>query len=113
MHRINYAGDSLLTGTAIAHAVLHYAKELALEGASDTVEIPTIGEAGQRETVELLIGPASELFATSERSSFPDPEESAVLQELAARVEKLGRGDASAPLDASELPRDIHGIDEF
>ena len=44
MDRIHYAGDSILTGTDIAHAMLEYARALAQVGSSATVEIPTVDE---------------------------------------------------------------------
>ena len=70
MDRIHYAGDSILTGTDIARALLAYAQALAVAGTSATVDIPVVNERdGSIGRSELLIGPASQL--TGERLSGP------------------------------------------
>ena len=60
MDRIHYAGDSVVTGSAIARAVLEYAKALAKANQSETVEIPTLASDGSISRSTLLIGPASQ-----------------------------------------------------
>ena len=66
MDRIHYAGDSVVTGSAIARAVLEYAKALAKANQSETVEIPTLASDGSISRSTLLIGPASQLIADVE-----------------------------------------------
>ena len=66
MDRIHYAGDSVVTGSAIARAVLEYAKALAKANQSETVEIPTLAPDGTISRSTLLIGPASQLIADVE-----------------------------------------------
>jgi hypothetical protein len=66
MDRIHYAGDSVVTGSAIARAVLEYAKALAKAKLSETVEIPTRAPDGSLSRSTLLIGPASQLIADVE-----------------------------------------------
>ena len=65
MERIHYAGDAVTTGTAIAHALLDYARALALVEASDTVEIPVVHDDGSVARATFLIGPASQLITES------------------------------------------------
>lgn len=65
MERIHYAGDSVLTGTDIARALLDYAHALALADRSDTVDIPVRREDGTVGTANMLIGPASQLISES------------------------------------------------
>lgn len=72
MDRVHYSGDSFLTGTAIAHALLDYAQALAESGASATVEIPTINSDGTRVRSEILIGPASQLRSSAEDAEFDE-----------------------------------------
>ena len=73
MDRIHYAGDSILTGSEIAHALLEYAQALAVAGTSATVVIPVVDEHdGSIERSELLIGPASQLISDTEQSPHPD-----------------------------------------
>jgi hypothetical protein len=82
MDRIHYAGDSCVTGTAIAHALLDYSQALALANTSATVAIPTVNDDGSAGRSEFLVGPASQLV-TAEVSS-PHPE--VVDEELVARM---------------------------
>lgn len=63
MERIHYAGDSVLTGSELAHALLDYAEALALKGSSATVEIPSRLDDGSIGTANFLIGPASQLVS--------------------------------------------------
>jgi hypothetical protein len=113
MDRIRYAGGSLITGSAIAHAVLEYGKTLAQERVADTVRIPTIDENGRPGSAELLVGPASELVSISEESPHPEIEDEALIADLRERTSGAERGDAAGALDESELPRPVTGLDEF
>jgi len=63
MKRLRYAGGSILLGDAVAHAILGYGRDLALAHASDTVMIAGRNEEGGRSEGEMLLGPASQLFA--------------------------------------------------
>ncbi|HYI34033.1 MAG TPA: hypothetical protein VEX88_11280 [Glaciibacter sp.] len=87
MDRLHYAGDSILTGTLIAEAVLEYAHALALAGTSATVVIPTINEDGTHGRSELLVGPASQLISDTEDSEYDE----VIDGELVARM----RGEAA------------------
>jgi hypothetical protein len=82
MDRIHYAGDSILTGTEIAHALLEYAQALAVAGTSATVEIPVVERDGSIGRSELLIGPASQLISDTEESPYED----AIDHELVTRM---------------------------
>jgi hypothetical protein len=72
MDRIHYAGNSVLTGSAIATALLEYAEVLAKAGTSATVDIPILEEDGSVGRSKLLIGPASQLIADAEESEFEE-----------------------------------------
>ncbi len=61
MKRILYSSGSVLTGDDVAHAVALYATSLARAGAADLVRIPVIKD-GLPGTVEIVIGPASQLI---------------------------------------------------
>lgn len=86
MERISYAGDDLLTGTAIARAVLAYAEALATREASATVEIPVRLSDGSVEHASVLIGPASQLIS---RTVPDDGHEELVDEELVDRIVTL------------------------
>lgn len=85
MERIFYAGDSVLTGTEIARALVAYAEALAMKEASATVELPVRLPDGTTGRAALLVGPASQLLSQTE----PDGGEEIVDEELVARLRSL------------------------
>ena len=68
MDRVHYAGHSVITGTAIAEALLDYAQALAQADGSATVEIPTLNDDGSPGRSEILVGPSSQLISDAEAS---------------------------------------------
>ncbi len=72
MDTIHYAGDSVVTGTEIARALLDYATALAQAATAATVDIPVIDAGGGEGRWEVLVGPASQL--TSRRIDWDGPE---------------------------------------
>ncbi len=61
MKRITFPGGSIVTGSAVADALLTYVTELAHDANSVSVEIPVLEANGAISTHTLLIGPASQL----------------------------------------------------
>lgn len=61
MERIHYAGGVLLTGSAIADAIVDYAAALAARRTAASVDIPVRTDDGRTARAHLLIGPASQL----------------------------------------------------
>lgn len=91
MQRIFYAGDSVLTGTDIAQAVLAYAQALAGKQSSATVHIPVVLSTGERGDASILIGPSSQLFSeTPEESSATELTDDALVQHLTELTLSLG-----------------------
>lgn len=72
MKLIHYAGDELITGDAIADAVLDYAAALARTEGSVTLQIPVRLPDGRQSEAKLLIGPASQLVALTSESEFAE-----------------------------------------
>jgi hypothetical protein len=66
MDRVHYAGDSVLTGTSIARALMEYAETLAKAGTSATVDIPIRLPDGTLGRSKFLIGPASQVVSDAE-----------------------------------------------
>jgi hypothetical protein len=89
MDQIQYAGNALVTGSKIAHAVLAYAQALASNGDSATVTIPVLHEHGSVVTAEILIGPASQLIAEPYESTSPELEDADVVERLNEATAKL------------------------
>lgn len=91
MDRIHYAGDTVLTGSDIAHALLEYARALAQAGTAETVEIPTVNEQGEHVKAEILVGPASQLISHEEEVPFDEVIDGPLVAELRRRTENLQR----------------------
>ncbi|NQX13765.1 hypothetical protein HQQ80_19220 [Microbacteriaceae bacterium VKM Ac-2855] len=90
MERISYAGDSVVTGTAIAHALLAYAEALAMNEASATVELPILLEDGTLGRASILIGPASQLISRTEPGDAEEITDDALLDRLVTTTAALG-----------------------
>lgn len=112
MKRVVYAGGSFLTTDELADAVLELTAALGRHGTADMVIVPTAtGVEGS--TIEIVIGPASQLTAITEDSSLPIPEPGEELAAIRARIASLGPvrpvidGDSSAsvvPDEYNEFP---------
>jgi hypothetical protein len=79
--RIIYAGESLVTSSRIADALLDYARRVVLARTSVAVHIPVLEDNGTVEEHTLLLGPATQigsrgvtgLSAKEEGERFPAP----------------------------------------
>jgi hypothetical protein len=94
MHRIHYAGNSLVTGSSIAHALLAYAQVLAAHSDSATVTIPIMHPDGSVANAEILIGPASQLVAETYETADPELEDPDVVDSLTSAASRLTGGPA-------------------
>jgi hypothetical protein len=100
MDRIHYAGDSFLTGTEIANALVDYAQALAQVSASAAVELPVVHDDGSLGRVKVLVGPASQLVASSEPSEFDEVVDDGLVMHLgveAVRIRHYGSASPSPP----------------
>lgn len=91
MDKLTYAGEHLLTGSAIAHALLEYAQALAGTGEAATIRIPTVDPAGDAGWAEVLVGPASQLVTVRIETDLPEPVDPELVEELASRTAGLRR----------------------
>lgn len=89
MDRIHYAGESILTGTEIARALLEYAQALAGAVQSDTIDVPIVSAEGATVAANLLLGPASQLFTETEPGDGPELEDTALVADLHRRAALL------------------------
>ena len=97
MYRLHYAGDSIVTGTEIARALLDYAQALAQAGTSSTVDVPTLNEDGSPGRPEILIGPASQLIADAEISGFDEVVDEALVAYMRGEATRLRNFGTHAP----------------
>ena len=101
MDRIHYAGDSVLTGSDIAAALLEYARALAERDASATIDIPNRSDDGSLGRSTFLLGPASQLVTDAEESEYDEVIDTELVLEFrrktAALVSNTVRPDSDPP----------------
>ena len=100
MDHIHYAGDTLLTGSEIAAALLEYAQALAGAGSSDTVEIPVRTSDGLEQRATFVIGPASQLVSIAAAHAGPELEAPDVVELLRHKAASIGTPTAMPEKDS-------------
>ncbi|MEO5921317.1 MAG: hypothetical protein ABIQ01_09260 [Pseudolysinimonas sp.] len=63
MMRVHYSGGSFLAATDVATTVLDYSAALANAERAQLVGVPAIDVDGNPEVIQVLLGPASQLYA--------------------------------------------------
>lgn len=109
MFQVTYAGATFFTGTDLGRAIIRYARALALKDRADTVDLPGLLEDGSPTTVELLIGPASQLVLLEVESSQPEPPASESVAELEHRIQLL-EAPTAVPMrkgDSEQFPSEL------
>lgn len=89
MKRIIYAGSEFLTGDEIAVALLRYSAALAEVGDAETVTIPALEDDGSIGSVDLLVGPASQIVAMPAGRGETELIDDGIIAELDARTRRL------------------------
>lgn len=97
MDKITYAGESFLTGSAIAHALLDYAQALAQTASSAMVPIPTVDERGLQSQSEILLGPASQILSTTISTEMAEVEDEALVTRLGHAADRLRQEGPPSP----------------
>ncbi|MCA5924773.1 hypothetical protein [Curtobacterium oceanosedimentum] len=92
MKFVVYGENKVMTGDAIAEAVLAYAAALGENGTTDIVEIPTSDEHGVGVATELLLGPASQVMVEPAPDDDLEPEDEDLVNELTRRTAEVGGG---------------------
>lgn len=102
MMRMTYAGGEVLTGHAIAQAVIDYAAALAEADMATTIEIPGRTAEGVTGTFGILLGPSSQILVepTDDAEEIEDPE---LLDELRRLTRVLTDPPPIAPAEAGDL----------
>ncbi|WP_400995818.1 hypothetical protein [Agromyces sp. GXQ0307] len=89
MERIHYAGGELLTGSAIAGAIVDYAAALASRRSAASVDIPIRTADGSTTRAHLLIGPASQLLTEPVETDDDELEDEELVSRLQAATSAL------------------------
>lgn len=86
---IHYVGDALLTGDAIADAMVHYAEALALKNSSAAIDVPVRFTDGRIEPASFLLGPASQLIAVSADSEYEEIVDDELVRRILLETQRL------------------------
>ena len=89
MDRLYYSGDSVLTGSAIAQALLEYASALADVREAATVRIPTRLPDGSTGHSTVLVGPASQLITDEQPGEHDELVDEQLVAFLRSETRKL------------------------
>jgi hypothetical protein len=109
MKLIHYAGETLLTGDAIADAVLKYASALASCEESATIAIPVRLSSGAIADANLLVGPASQLVAVPQESALGEIVDEALLARIDREVGLLSNGRPQTEIPSNGSAHTIEG----
>ena len=104
MKSVTYAGLTFATADVIADALLQLAAALGQNEKAETVEIPVIEEDGRPNSVQLVIGPASQFISRHIDSPYDDPQDVKLVDDLVKRTRLLDLPRASA-VTAAEFDR--------
>ena len=101
MMRLDYAGGTIFTGTAIAHALLRYAAALARADDAVSIKVPGRTTDGVEGDFQILLGPSSQILVepTDDPDDFVDEE---FLADIEQRIGLLERPPYVLPWD--EVP---------
>ncbi|HEV7956382.1 MAG: hypothetical protein JWL94_528 [Microbacteriaceae bacterium] len=111
MKSIHYAGGELLTGDAIADAVVQYGEALARRETSAAVDIPVRFPDGRIEQASILLGPASQVIAIPERGDFEELVDDGLVDRLRRDARNLGDSKPAVDDDDKSGPIDFDDFD--
>jgi hypothetical protein len=112
--RISYAEDHVVTGDAIADAVMAYAQALAMCGRSDTIDLPGLDAHGVRRRFRILVGPASQMLTSDVRPEDDDAgdgdiTDDALVDDLLARTRDVAGASPQPVAVGDEVVVDLDG----
>ncbi|WP_374945826.1 hypothetical protein [Agreia sp.] len=104
MKRILYSGGAVMTGDHLADAVLEYASELARQESSDTLDVPSISDAGVAGHTQLLLGPASQFVVEEVETDVDDPFDAELVETIAEKTRHLQAPKPVASTSTADYP---------
>ncbi|WP_411698119.1 hypothetical protein [Conyzicola sp.] len=96
MKQVTYAGTSFITGTAIADSLLSLVAALGASNGSASVHVPALDAEDRPTSVDLVIGPASEVVAIEIQGAAPELIDEAAVEALDHQARALMRPQAVA-----------------
>lgn len=90
MKRVAYGGESFITSDDGAAALLDFAASAAMSGVAEVVTLPSVLPDGRVVSVNLVIGPSSELITSPVETTLAEPDTVAAAAALRERATQLG-----------------------
>jgi hypothetical protein len=106
MHEVSYAGGTFVTSDEVAEVLIEYAAALANADRAASVDIPVTGLATGDSSLQLLVGPASQLMSSPTEVEGSIDGGEAFVAEMRVRIDKLQRG-WSGPSSSSTYDWDL------
>ena len=99
MKSVSYAGHEFSTADDVADALLRLAAALGQNEKAETVDIPIVEEGGVPNSIQLVVGPASQFVSRHIESPYDDPDGTATVLYLDQRTRAFDvpRAGAVAP----------------
>lgn len=110
MKRIFHPGGSIVTGSALADAVMLYAEALSNRRETDMVDIPVLSDDGILGRAQFLIGLSSQLMSVTSSDAATELLEETTTEAL---HDKVQAGSAPVSLAWAGAPSGSPQFDEF
>jgi hypothetical protein len=111
MKQVTYAGTSFVTGSAIADSLLALVAALGVTSGTASVKVPALDDNNDITSVDLVIGPASEVVAIGVTTSAPEIIDADIVRDLDDRVRALAHPRAVASSDDLDRVWDVPDLD--
>jgi len=113
MKRVSYAGESFLTPDTVADALVDLTAALGRVQKAEAVELPALDEHGRNLAVRLVIGPASQILAVHEDTTFAEPDVGDTVERLQAKTRQTDARNVAivAPAPAAAAFFDLDDVD--
>ena len=85
MKRIFHSGGSVVTGSDLADAVMHYAESLSGRSQFDVVDIPVVSDTGEPGRAQILVGGSGQLVSVTSESLARELIETETIHDLQQR----------------------------
>ena len=104
MKQITYAGMTFVTGTDIADALLSLVAALGDSATTASVRVPALDRDKAITTIDLVIGPSSEMVASLVDTTDDELLDPAAVSVLDSQTKSLWRPRATAATSVDSLP---------
>ena len=111
MKQVTYAGTSFITGNAIADSLLTLVAALGATSGTAEVHVPALDDELRVTSVDLVIGPASEVVAVGIASTAPELIDDASVLDLETQARALSHPHPVASSADTDRVWDVPDLD--